>query len=56
MAAGTAHYLEVIKPLSSMSTAEQLLCKLVRAVYETHCQPVVTELPVDMKAEKHKGE
>lgn len=51
MAAGTDHYLAVIKPLSNMSTAEQLFCQLARTVYETHCQPVATELPVDIKAE-----
>ena len=45
MAAGTDHYLEVIKPCGSMSTAEQLLCQLARVVYETQCQPVAIEQP-----------
>lgn len=50
MEAGTDHYLEVIKPLSSMSTTEQLLCQLARTVYETVYQLVAVELPVDIKA------
>lgn len=45
MEAGTDHYLEVIKPLSSMSTTEQLLCQLARTVYETDCQLVAVEPP-----------
>lgn len=50
MAAGTDHYLEVIKPCTSVSTAEQLLCQLARAVYETHCQLVTIQPPVNIKA------
>lgn len=34
------HYLEMIKPLSGVSTAEQLLCQSVRAVHEKDCQAV----------------
>lgn len=49
MAAGTDHYLEVIKPCTSMSTAEQLLCQLARAVYETHCQLVTIQPPINIK-------
>lgn len=56
MAAGTDHYLEVIKPLGSMSTAEQLLCQLGRAVYETHCQLMATEQPVNSKARQGNAE
>lgn len=52
MAAGTDHYLEVIKrlPLSSMSTAEQLLVNWQELFYETQCQLVTTERLVDIKA------
>lgn len=50
MGAGPDHYLEVIKPLSSMSAAEQLLCHLARAVQETDCQRGAAEPPVDIKA------
>lgn len=50
MEAGTDRYLEVIKPLSGMSTTEQLLCQLARTVYETDCQLVAAELQVDIKA------
>lgn len=36
-----------------MSTAEQLLCQLARAVYETQSHLVASELQLDIKAEKH---
>lgn len=42
------HYLEMIKPLSGVSTTEQLLCQSARAVYETDCQPAP---PADGAAE-----
>lgn len=45
------HYLEMIKPLSGMSTTEQLLCQSARTVYETDCQLVAAKLPVDIAAE-----
>lgn len=37
-----------------MSTAEQLRCQLVRAVYETQYHLVASELQLDIKAELKK--
>lgn len=39
-----------------MSTAEQLRCQLVRAVYETQYHLVASELQLDIKAELKKNQ